>query len=181
MADLVEVDRRVAAQVRELRTQHGLSQAQLAERVRALSPGFRWTNMTVMAVENERRILRLNEALGLARLFGVEVQELWGACDEERLRIETHDSLRRAHEQMSKAGRNVDQLVEKSPHLETDSPENRLLWRQRDGLRDKLMKLAEELEHIGTADEMAGGDEAELLALPEAPSAVEAHRANGDG
>ena len=57
-------------QVRELRTQRGLAQGQLAEAMGV-------SRQTINSIENERYTPSLPLALALARYFGVTVEEMF--------------------------------------------------------------------------------------------------------
>jgi putative transcriptional regulator len=58
-------------QVRELRTQRGLAQGQLAEAMGV-------SRQTINSIENERYTPSLPLAIALARYFGVRVEEMFG-------------------------------------------------------------------------------------------------------
>ena len=57
-------------QVRELRTQRGLAQGQLAEAMGV-------SRQTINSIENDRYTPSLPLAIGLARYFGVTVEEMF--------------------------------------------------------------------------------------------------------
>lgn len=56
--------------VRELRTQHGLAQGQLAEAMGV-------SRQTINSIENDRYTPSLPLAIALARYFGVTVEEMF--------------------------------------------------------------------------------------------------------
>ena len=58
-------------QVRELRTQRGLAQGQLAEAMGV-------SRQTINSIENDRYTPSLPLAIALARYFGVTVEEMFG-------------------------------------------------------------------------------------------------------
>ena len=58
-------------QVRELRTQRGLAQGQLAEAMGV-------SRQTINSIENERYTPSLPLAIALARYFGIRVEEMFG-------------------------------------------------------------------------------------------------------
>jgi putative transcriptional regulator len=58
-------------QVRELRTQRGLAQGQLAEAMGV-------SRQTINSIENDRYTPSLPLAIALARYFGVRVEEMFG-------------------------------------------------------------------------------------------------------
>lgn len=67
----------IALRIRELRTERGWSQAQLASEMAAL--GFAWTRMTVTEVEGPRqRAVSIAEVLALAHVFDLGVTKILG-------------------------------------------------------------------------------------------------------
>jgi putative transcriptional regulator len=58
--------------VKKLRTEHGLSQAELAEAMRV-------SRQTINSIEKERYLPSLPLALALARFFGATVEEVFHA------------------------------------------------------------------------------------------------------
>ncbi|WP_336698259.1 helix-turn-helix transcriptional regulator [Curtobacterium sp. USHLN213] len=68
------VESRIGTQVRRYRGD--LSQAELARLLRA--GGLKWSQTTVWLVENGERPLRLSEAMAVASLLGVTVEQLTG-------------------------------------------------------------------------------------------------------
>lgn len=71
LPDAVDVtaEESLADRVRLARTERGWSQADLAERMRAV--GFSWHQTTVSRVEGRTQTISLNEAIALAAMFGL--------------------------------------------------------------------------------------------------------------
>jgi transcriptional regulator with XRE-family HTH domain len=67
-------EEQVGASVKVLRTQRGLTQADLAEAMQGL--GHSWIQTTVAKTEAADRPLRLNEVADLAKILGVRVPHL---------------------------------------------------------------------------------------------------------
>lgn len=83
--------------LRTLRMKRGLSQDQVADRMRVA--GFSWQQTTVAKTEGGQRPIRVNEAVALARMFDVTVSYLLTPRreDEHQIRIaEARRSLERA-------------------------------------------------------------------------------------
>lgn len=75
MAEPLETpDRAVGRAVQRLRTQAGLSQAEMAERMR--ERGWKWLQPTSWSVEQGKRPLRFAEAVDLAPLLGARLEDL---------------------------------------------------------------------------------------------------------
>ncbi|MCX8495953.1 MAG: helix-turn-helix transcriptional regulator [Akkermansiaceae bacterium] len=85
-----------AANLRRARTDRGLTQAQLAEGM--ASAGFKWHPPTVYKVENGERQIQLGEALELARILDVTLEDMATLEDEAQERLEIWDAYRRASE-----------------------------------------------------------------------------------
>jgi transcriptional regulator with XRE-family HTH domain len=67
-------EEQVGAQVKVLRVQRGLTQAELADAMQGL--GHSWIQTTVAKTEAADRPLRLNEVADLAKILGVRVPHL---------------------------------------------------------------------------------------------------------
>lgn len=77
--DKTEVRKRVGERVRELRKQHGMTLRQLAEAVTDASHGtLRWTPDTVTNIQagSGARVVQIEDAIALARVFGCTLDEL---------------------------------------------------------------------------------------------------------
>ena len=61
-------DRLIGEEIKRLRTSLGISQTELAHRMR--EQGFQWHQMTVSNIENARRELTWNEGVALGQLIG---------------------------------------------------------------------------------------------------------------
>lgn len=85
-----------AANLRRARTDRGLTQAQLAEGM--ASAGFKWHSPTVYKVENGERQIQLGEALELARILDVTLEDMATLEDEAQERLDIWDAHRRAFE-----------------------------------------------------------------------------------
>jgi transcriptional regulator with XRE-family HTH domain len=71
----------LAANIRARRARVDRSQADLAEAMRRL--GHRWNRATVAAIEGGSRAVSVEELLGLALVFGVQIGELLDAGEED--------------------------------------------------------------------------------------------------
>lgn len=69
-----QIDQHIGQRVRELREHVRRSQQSTAEAMR--EHGFPWRHTTVVAIEQGKRPLRLNEAERLCQMFGVDVNDL---------------------------------------------------------------------------------------------------------
>lgn len=69
-----ETDRMLGGAVRSLRAQHRVSQAVVAELMRG--NGHQWYQNTVVRVERGERTLAVSEAIDLAAIYGVSLDEL---------------------------------------------------------------------------------------------------------
>lgn len=69
-------DQTIAANVKALRESSGMSQTALSNRMHELAYGC--TQMTIARTENATRKLTLDQACGLAQIFGVTLDELVG-------------------------------------------------------------------------------------------------------
>lgn len=132
----------VITRLPELRKQHGLTQDQLALKMRGLDETFKWTQTTVWAVEMGARPLRFSETYALAAVFGMEPSELWDEGHEQQLRRDAHGALRRAHEAVADAETSLGQLHDAAEGLDPHDPENVLLWQQWEHLGARLCDLA---------------------------------------
>lgn len=73
---------RLGERLKVLREKAGMSQRALAERM--AEAGFGWHHSTVMRTERSQRSLRLDEAVMLANLLGVDIQDLYQAVNPMR-------------------------------------------------------------------------------------------------
>lgn len=112
--------------VKGFREQAGLSQRALSERMRAA--GFRWHQTTANKTEAADRPVPVEEAVALAQIFGVTVDELVRAPGDER---PLQDRLRAL------------QLERVALLKETDE-----LKRRAAGVTDELRRVAEQIEAI---------------------------------
>src|SRR5688572_24763922 len=78
---MTTLEERVARRVRARRDELGISQADLA--VIALVAGAPWTQPKIAAVETGRRQLALGEALLLANILGIGLDELLAGDDAD--------------------------------------------------------------------------------------------------
>lgn len=65
-----DADARIGAYVAELRTGKDMTQGELASQMRA--QGWKWSQQSCWAIEKGRQTLRLQEALDLAHILGVD-------------------------------------------------------------------------------------------------------------
>jgi transcriptional regulator with XRE-family HTH domain len=72
--DIRTVEETVGANIKAMRAQLGLTQAELAEAMQGL--GHSWIQTTVAKTEAADRPLRVNEVADLAKVLGVRVPEL---------------------------------------------------------------------------------------------------------
>lgn len=137
----------IGSAVRRHRERKGLSQAELARRMK--SQGHPWHPMTVARTETGERPLRLDEAVGLAGILGISVQALYAGppvsdpeldqyehalqSSEQRLftlesRLATvrtvqkqlYDEAMRAREKVYEAEKEYDSLTEQLRRAEED-------------------------------------------------------------
>lgn len=76
-----DADARIGAYVAELRAGAGLTQAELANQMRA--QGWKWSQQSCWSIEKGRQTLRLQEALDLAHILGVDVWWLLSYAEAE--------------------------------------------------------------------------------------------------
>jgi len=106
--DASETDRMVAGNLRVLREGSGLSQAEVARRMRDY--GHRWHQTTAGRIEGAVQPLGLAEAVHLAGILGVPLERLITPGEEAedfRAAAEAHDSLRIAWAETVKAVRRL--------------------------------------------------------------------------
>ena len=75
MSGMNTFEEKIGGRAKQYREAAGLSQEQLAEKMRAVS--LRWSQATVWSVENGSRPLRLSEARALALACGFEPQDFF--------------------------------------------------------------------------------------------------------
>ena len=68
------IGQEVSAMLRMYRARGRMSQAELAERM--TESGFRWTQAKVSHIERDASTLRVVEALALAKIFNIGLDEL---------------------------------------------------------------------------------------------------------
>lgn len=78
-----DADAQIGAYIAELRTGARMTQAELATKMRA--HGWKWSQQSCWAIEKGRQTLRLQEALDLAHILGVEVWWLLKYAEREEL------------------------------------------------------------------------------------------------
>ena len=84
-----EYEKSLVAGVKAHRLAQGLSQIELADRMSSL--GFKFHQATVYKIENGERKISAAEAMGLAEVFNVELDELWDFGDN----ADSAESIRR--------------------------------------------------------------------------------------
>lgn len=132
-----EADVQIGQYVAELRAAAGLTQAQLADRMRAL--GWKWKQQTCWMIEKGRQSLRLQEANDLAHILDVRVDWLlpFGdnqdpaiASDTTGLRSDMRN-LQLLADQLWRAAKAYEEL-RRRVCVEADTPRRQLpdTWRQ---------------------------------------------------
>lgn len=125
-------DARIGRYVAELRVAAGLTQSELAQKMRAL--GWKWSQQSCWAIENGRQTLRLPEANDLAEVLGVEVWWLLpfgdGATEPEAAMRRDMRSMYLARAALDEAALNYEHIRQRLA-LDADTPSHPLpeKWR----------------------------------------------------
>jgi transcriptional regulator with XRE-family HTH domain len=99
-----------AGNLKAMRKARRMTQAQLAEQM--ADRGFRWHPATIYKVENGERQIQLGEAIEVARIFDVDVEEMTSGSEAQEL-VELRDAYTRFR-------RSRDWLVQQLGRFDTD-------------------------------------------------------------
>jgi transcriptional regulator with XRE-family HTH domain len=131
-----DFSQRVAANIRRFRLAAGMSQAQLAHGL--TERGYSWVQQTVVRVENGSQPLKLEEAVAVGKVLGVDVSVLFQSAENEEIAAAVAD-LRASIEALVHGRRRLAELEDEVRHFEglQREAERRLAsagaWRHEDG------------------------------------------------
>lgn len=84
-----DLDELIASRIIQIRTERGESQADFSKRLRDAKPvGLNWSQGTLSKVESAQRPVRLAEAVTLAEILGIPIDELVAPTDFVARRVE---------------------------------------------------------------------------------------------
>jgi transcriptional regulator with XRE-family HTH domain len=114
-------ERQVGRQLRRVREQRGLSQQDLADRMKSLGgPYTNWRQSTIYKIEQAARPLRINEMFDLAGALGVPPETLLAfdvdAAVLESQISETEELLRQAETAHAEAAEHLQAFYDRSAH-----------------------------------------------------------------
>ncbi len=137
-ADMPTPEQLVGRHARALRLEHGWSQHEVAERMRAY--GYQWSQATVTRLETASRPIRVNELVDLATLFGVSKWEFLNP--EENFSWDDPDALAREIEKL------VAERVAIKEHLDNQIALAEEAARGRAAVAARLRRIDERLEAL---------------------------------
>jgi transcriptional regulator with XRE-family HTH domain len=118
---LGDKERQVGQQVQRVRSRLGLSQHQLAERMKPIGPQYaKWRQSTIYKIEHGEKPLRVNEMFDLAGALGVPPETLLAfdidaAVLESQIQ-ETEELLKQAQADHDEAVKHLQAFYDRSAH-----------------------------------------------------------------
>lgn len=151
-----DVNDAIGTAVRRYREHLGMSQQELGRRMSQL--GFSWHQMTVQRTETAKRALRLDEAVALASIFDIPIEDLYRQDADEESYERVLNELTIYEETLATTQARVAEFHARANYLGQEAMEARRRFDDAQLAYDQAVRAAQESAELLAAEQRALAD-----------------------